>query len=226
MNANMKAITLAAIMIVAAVSMVSLYTDDTDGASDIQFVDDSVSITEETNPFGGSLISLNFTFNKAPAEGKYAISIIDTASGDVIEADEIQADGKNVQFACQIDKAYDIKTITIVANIDGENIQWPAATPEPEPTTYTVTFMVDGVEYYVLTVEENGAIVVPEVPAKEGFTFQYWSLSENGAEYDITAPVTDNITLYAVYKQNTVEPEPEIMNAQAPASSAAARRES
>ena len=37
-------------------------------------------------------------------------------------------------------------------------------------------------------------------PTKEQYTFKYWSLEENGEEYDFNTPVTKDITLYAVYQ--------------------------
>ena len=138
MNANMKTIAIAAIMIIAAISVTSLYSDDAYGVSDIQIVDGSVNITEEEGPFGGSLISLNFTLSSAPATGEYPVSIIDRTTGETIESDTISANGENTQFACQIDQTYDVNAISIIIVIDNQNIQWPAETPTPDVTLKSI----------------------------------------------------------------------------------------
>ena len=201
MNADMKTIAIAAIMIIAAVSVVSLYADDSDGATGIQIEDGSVNVTEEANPFTGeTLYSLNFTFSSAPATGEYSVSIIDRSTGNVLENDAINANGNLKQFACQIDQHYDVEAITIMVNINGENVQWPATAS----TEYTVTFMVDGAEY-TTTETVGGIITVPAAPVKEGYTFLYWSATENGTEYDMTAPITGPVTLYAVFEAGITE---------------------
>ena len=41
---------------------------------------------------------------------------------------------------------------------------------------------------------------------KEGYIFKHWSLTENGEAYDFNTPVTSNITLYAVWEEETDVP--------------------
>jgi Listeria-Bacteroides repeat domain (List_Bact_rpt). len=57
----------------------------------------------------------------------------------------------------------------------------------------------------VLSVQivENGgfAVLPPEEPVKEGYTFIEWQL--NGVAYDFSAPVTSDLYLVAVYKAVT-----------------------
>ena len=45
----------------------------------------------------------------------------------------------------------------------------------------------------------------PEVPTRPGYTFRFWSASENGPEYTFGEKITEDITLYAVWesKRNT-----------------------
>ena len=77
--------------------------------------------------------------------------------------------------------------------------------PEPEPTTYTVTFDANGgsaVEEQ--TVEENGTATQPDAPTRSGYTFNGWQL--NGVAYDFAAPVTGDITLTASWTQDYVPP--------------------
>lgn len=41
-----------------------------------------------------------------------------------------------------------------------------------------------------------------EPPVRPGYDFLYWSLSANGAEYDTSLPVTENLELFAVWKES------------------------
>ena len=69
---------------------------------------------------------------------------------------------------------------------------------------YTITFMVDGAIYGdIQYVNINEKITVPEEPTKEGNTFKYWSLEENGEAYDVETEITSSMVLYAVFKPNT-----------------------
>ncbi len=80
----------------------------------------------------------------------------------------------------------------------------PEETETPEVTTYTVTFDSDGgstVESQ--TIEEGKTVARPSSPTKEGFTFKEWQL--DGKSYTFLEPVTTNITLKAVWEENTPE---------------------
>ena len=67
--------------------------------------------------------------------------------------------------------------------------------------TYTVTFMNGSTKFATKTVKEEDNITFPSNPSKSGYTFKYWSESENGTEYKSSA-VTKDMTLYAVYYNN------------------------
>ncbi|MBP3635347.1 MAG: InlB B-repeat-containing protein [Bacilli bacterium] len=71
-----------------------------------------------------------------------------------------------------------------------------------EINKYNVTFINEGKEYDKQEVEYKSNINEITTPTKEYYTFKYWSLEKNGQKYDLTLPVTDNITLYAVYEIN------------------------
>ena len=65
--------------------------------------------------------------------------------------------------------------------------------------SYTITYN----DQEVLSYEEvDYGATAPEKDAsgKEGYTFKYWSLSREGSAYDFTTPISDNITLFAVYE--------------------------
>ena len=70
--------------------------------------------------------------------------------------------------------------------------------------SYKVSFVDNGTKYIEdETIEYNKVAVKPETdPSKEGHTFKYWSLEENGVAYDFNAKITKDITLYSVYSVN------------------------
>ncbi len=70
---------------------------------------------------------------------------------------------------------------------------------------YTVTFMSDGAAFKTRTAENGTAVSFGEIPIKADNIFMYWSESDaaDGAQYDMSAPVTDNLTLYAVWLGET-----------------------
>lgn len=66
---------------------------------------------------------------------------------------------------------------------------------------YYITYQSNGGSYtapvFILPTENTTA---PNIPAKPGYTFKYWSLTENGSEYRFGEKLTENITLYAVWE--------------------------
>ena len=73
-----------------------------------------------------------------------------------------------------------------------------------EINKYTVTYINEGKKYIddqQINYKEKAVKPEPN-PSKIGYTFKYWSLKENGEEYNFNEEVTENITLYAVYNIN------------------------
>ena len=73
-----------------------------------------------------------------------------------------------------------------------------------EINKYTVTYINEGVKYIddqQINYKEKAVKPDPN-PSKIGYTFKYWSLKENGEEYNFNSEITENITLYAVYSIN------------------------
>ena len=67
---------------------------------------------------------------------------------------------------------------------------------------YTVTFDTqDGTSVPAQTVTENGTVTRPADPTRDGYTFKGWTL--DGQPYDFGTPVTGNLTLTAVWEENT-----------------------
>lgn len=85
----------------------------------------------------------------------------------------------------------------------------------PDVVYYTVSFNVDGgTPITPITVAENQMATAPIAPTKEGFTFVEWQLA--GVAYDFNSPVTQDITLTAIWMENVVETEPEPEDPNAP----------
>ena len=79
---------------------------------------------------------------------------------------------------------------------------------KPEVTKeHTVTFMAlggafaDGTDVQSFTVKDGEAVLEPVAPEKEGFTFQGWTLE--GAPYNFTAAVKNDIVLKAAWEANS-----------------------
>ena len=61
---------------------------------------------------------------------------------------------------------------------------------------YKVTFNADnGEENKVVKVEDGSTVAMPDTPVKEGFYFDGWY--KDGAKYEFTTPITEDITLTA-----------------------------
>ena len=70
--------------------------------------------------------------------------------------------------------------------------------------THTVTFKIGSNIYGdVQNVPDGGTATKPTDPGKVGYVFNYWSLEENGSEYNFNTPVTGDIVLHAVYTKET-----------------------
>ena len=68
---------------------------------------------------------------------------------------------------------------------------------------YTVTFMNGSTKFATKTVREGDIVTFPKDPSKLGYTFKYWSESENGTEYKPSA-VTKDMILYAVFSEDII----------------------
>ena len=93
--------------------------------------------------------------------------------------------------------AYDFST-----PVSGNLILYAVFVEAGATTEYTVSFKVDGATTSTANVEAGSTVSAPANPSKTGYTFLYWSATENGATaYDFSAPVNANLTLYAVFEE-------------------------
>ena len=73
-----------------------------------------------------------------------------------------------------------------------------------EINSYKVSYYNEGKKYIddqKINYGEN-ALKPNTDPSKIGYTFKYWSIKENGEEYEFSTKITKDITLYAVYEIN------------------------
>ena len=77
--------------------------------------------------------------------------------------------------------------------------------------TWTVTFETNGGSAVdSKTVTDGSAVAAPADPTRDGYTFAGWYKDAECSEaYDFTAPVTENITLYAKWTKDE-QPAPEL----------------
>ena len=76
------------------------------------------------------------------------------------------------------------------------------STPEVNRSIYTVTFLNGDEEYSSSEVYYGDTVTKPETdPEKTGYTFRWWNL--NGTKYDFSSAVRKNLTLQAVWKDNS-----------------------
>ena len=73
-----------------------------------------------------------------------------------------------------------------------------------EINNYVVTFK-DGTNIVsTLNISYNNNLILPDEPAKEGYTFKGWAENENGPVVDLEGyKVSNNVTFYAVYEINS-----------------------
>ena len=64
--------------------------------------------------------------------------------------------------------------------------------------TYTITYTVNGEEYSIRTYEYGAAIIVPEYPVPEGYTFSGWDVPETMPAEDLVVDATCTINVYEV----------------------------
>ena len=94
---------------------------------------------------------------------------------------------------------------------DNEKVSYPITVTENitlyskyEINSYKVSYYNEGKKYIEdqkINYGEN-ALKPNTNPSKIGYTFKYWSIKENGEEYEFSTKITKDINLYAVYEIN------------------------
>ena len=177
----------------------------------------------------GNIVIVAATTSTGGADEPYSITIGEISNGTISVTNA--ADGSAVTNETQLTGEVDlIVTVTPgVENVTSVTVNGQAAEDngdgtytrqitvtgetsitaviETEETQYwDVTFVVNGETVDTIQVEDEQLIPDAEVPSIPDENFLYWSIAENGAEYDFNDPVTEDITLYAVFDEIVVDP--------------------
>ena len=99
---------------------------------------------------------------------------------------------------------------------DGSNVEdtFAFTVGVPAPDVRNVKLEAEGITGYPKTIKVNkGEALTGRLPMdleKDGYTFLGWSKTQGAAEadFDVSLPVTDDLTLYAVFKKNVAPPAP------------------
>ena len=158
----------------------------------------------------------NFDFTTKIKENKKLYSKYEIIKNAVIFNDENRITTKKVDYNNKVEKiesqgktGYTFKYWSTTQ--DGEEFDFNTLITESitlyavyEINEYSVNFIDQGNVYGdTQKVKYNNAAVKPETdPIKEGYTFKYWSLEENGVAYDFNTKITKDTTLYSVYSVN------------------------
>ena len=147
---------------------------------------------------------------------KYTVSF-NTVGGNAIDSVEVEKDGKVTKPANPTKSGYTFKYWSLAQDGEEYDFNTPVTGDitlyavweenQDQVEKYTVTFnAVGGSEVSAIEVEKDGKVAKPADPTKDGYIFKHWSLTENGEAYDFNTPVTSNITLYAVWEEETDVP--------------------
>ena len=98
-----------------------------------------------------------------------------------------------------------------VVDKDGDEYTYPpeGGTLDPDGTVvYTVTVTFDsqgGSDVASRNVEVNTPVAEPDAPTRSGYSFRGWyTAASGGEEWDFSAPVTEDMTLYARWSMNNI----------------------
>ena len=98
-----------------------------------------------------------------------------------------------------------------VVDKDGDEYTYPAegGTLDPDGTVvYTVTVTFDsqgGSDVASRNVDVNTPVAEPDAPTRSGYSFRGWyTAASGGEEWDFSAPVTGDMTLYARWSMNNI----------------------
>ena len=108
---------------------------------------------------------------------------------------------ENIKIAFGNWSAKHIETDTIQIELKEVIAENPA--PNPDPTIYTVTFIVDNVEYAVKQVSASGTVELPNPPQKNGYIFQGWFAEKSYTKFEGMENIKSNMTVMAKWISST-----------------------
>ena len=163
--------------------------------------DFSTPIIQDTNLYATYTKDVyNITYNYAGGALDEGVTNRETYTVDTVsfELNEPKKTGYNFTGWTGTDLTEPTKPVTIAQGSVGNRTY----TANYEKQVYTVTYMDDEVVAFIDNVEYEGTTTPPaENPTKDHGIFKWWSLSKTGTEFNYATPITENLTLYAVYEE-------------------------
>ena len=164
-----------------------------------------------------------FKVTKLAAPATYTVTVSSVTNGTVTadKTSDVTA-GDTVTLTVTPDTGYELDALIVrddggnLVTVSGNSFTMPAANVNVEasfkavaPATYTVTFETNGGSAAAAqTVTGGGKATKPADPIKESYTFEGWYEDAAFAkEFDFTAPITADVTVYAKWTEDSVTPE-------------------
>lgn len=152
----------------------------------------------------------------------YKITVEESQNGKLIVNPTSAQQGDTVSVKAKAAEGYRIKTVWINGSIlQPENGVYSFVMPDSDvvvkaefeklpPETLTVSFDLQGHGTDIETVylDKGTLLSAPETPTAEGWTFDGWFLEPDCSSiWDFARPVTESMTLYAKWTENTQNPD-------------------
>ena len=186
----------------------------------------TITAQGQTEPYEvGDKVTVSVTLSKEVTDTTGVFSITSNAE-DWLEGDELQV-GDDPYSCSRIftvtklpEEAQEVTfTVTYISQTgttlaDYKTAKLVMSFAKPAPVMYEVSFETyGGTPVDSQKVASNGTATKPTPdPTLEGCTFRYW-MYKNGREFDFNTPITDDLTLYAKWEENTTpDPDPEPAN--------------
>ena len=207
---------LALVMVVGLLSVTALAADN--------FL--SISAQGQAEPYNvGDTVTVSVTLSEEVQDTTGNYTITSNADG-WLDAGELQVSEDH--YSCSrtftvtklLEEAQEVTfTVTYIGQTgttiaDYKTAKLVMSFAKPEPVMYEVSFETyGGTPVGSQKVASNGTATKPTPdPTLEGCTFRYW-MYKNGREFDFNTPITDDLTLYAKWEENTTpDPDPEPAN--------------
>lgn len=145
---------------------------------------------------------------KMPDKTVYLVGEEFTAEGGIVKI--IYTDGSEA-YISMTDDAVTLKAPTM-KSVNTKNVQLKYAggklvfKVEVVAGMCNVSFVAEGTDTQVQEVSKGSAAAEPAVPVREGYTFAGWYADQDYTHlYDFTAPVTEDISVYALWTRDGAE---------------------
>ena len=178
--------------------------DDVNGSATVTISKKPVTvsgITAANKPYDGNTDAI-LNYDNAVFDGIVTGDELTITATGTFESAEV-GDGKAVTITDLTLGGADVDNYRLAES--GQQTETSANITANVATVWIVTFDTDGgSEIASRSVEQGNAVEEPEAPVKTGYRFSGWQW--NGSPYDFSAPVTQDMTLTALWVEQTPKP--------------------